>query len=103
MQKLPAIHIVTNEIHTLVEAVAPDVDYLLSSLGNIETLRVIIPATGNRQSGWSLEVVSITEDGMYFFFEGIQVRHIIIKFYKNKVKWIVSIEVLCVLSYVNLW
>lgn len=48
MQKLPAIHIVTNEIHTLVEAVAPDVDYLLSSLGNIETLRVII--SGNRQS-----------------------------------------------------
>lgn len=48
MQKLPAIHILTNEIHTLVEAVAPDVDYLLSSLGNIETLRVII--SGNRQS-----------------------------------------------------
>lgn len=54
MQKLPAIHIVTDEIHTLVEAVAPDVDYLLSSLGNIETLHAIIPATrqpGNRQSG----------------------------------------------------
>lgn len=53
MQKSPAIHIITDEIHTLVEAVAPDVDYLLSSLGNIETLRVIIPATG-QSAIWSL-------------------------------------------------
>lgn len=53
MQKLPAIHIVTDEIHTLVEAVAPDVDYLLSSLGNVETLHVMIPATG-QSAIWSL-------------------------------------------------